>query len=205
MNATKRDSITATIYQACNDEFRKGVVIDQRKLRNSSHSVTIKDNQLDLIIDKDAEDVDEIFKNHGTALPPDEILQSLNTTQVKIPIKHRDEFPSDISLPEPELLNVLHYYTSKKVSKTGSYKKVERSLDESSLLAFGMMVDSWVDGLIDESTAQMFLEPDTMEYEIEDDEEVEDDNNATLASLGSDYNSSSSDSSIDNDTDLDSD
>lgn len=197
MNATKGDSITATIYQACNDEFRKGVVIDQSRLKNSSHSVSIKDNQLDLVIDKDASDVDEIFKNHGTAIPPDEILQSLNSTEVKIPIKHREEFPSDINLPDPELLNVLHYYTSKKIAKSDSYKKVERSLDETSLLAFGMMVESWVDDLIDESTAQMFLEHD-MEYDV-----IEDEEGISLESLGSDSSSSSSGSSIDTDTDLD--
>lgn len=198
MNATKGDSITATIYQACNDEFRKGVVIDQSRLKNSSHSVSIKDNQLDLVIDKDASDVDEIFKNHGTAIPPDEILQSLNSTEVKIPIKHREEFPSDINLPDPELLNVLHYYTSKKIAKSDSYKKVERSLDETSLLAFGMMVESWVDDLIDESTAQMFLEQDDMTYDI-----IEDEEGVSLESLGSDSSSSSSGSSIDTDTDLD--
>ncbi|CUM49043.1 unnamed protein product [Debaryomyces tyrocola] len=198
MNATKGDSITATIYQACNDEFRKGVVIDQSRLKNSSHSVSIKDNQLDLVIDKDASDVDEIFKNHGTAIPPDEILQSLNSTQVKIPIKHREEFSSDINLPDPELLNVLHYYTSKKIAKSDSYKKVERSMDETSLLAFGMMVESWVDDLIDESTAQMFLEPGDMTYDI-----IENDEGLSLESLGSDSSSSSSGSSIDTDTDLD--
>lgn len=198
MNATKGDSITATIYQACNDEFRKGVVIDQSRLKNSSHSVSIKDNQLDLVIDKDASDVDEIFKNHGIAIPPDEILQSLNSTEVKIPIKHREEFPSDINLPDPELLNVLHYYTSKKIAKSDSYKKVERSLDETSLLAFGMMVESWVDDLIDESTAQMFLEQDDMTYDI-----IEDEEGVSLESLGSDSSSSSSGSSIDTDTDLD--
>ena len=197
MNATKGDSITATIYQACNDEFRKGVVIDQSRLKNSSHSVSIKDNQLDLVIDKDASDVDEIFKNHGTAIPPDEILQSLNSTEVKIPLKHREEFPSDINFPDPDLLNVLHYYTSKKIAQTDSYKKVERSLDETSLLAFGMMVESWVDDLIDESTAQMFLEPDDMIYDI-----IEDEEGLSLESLGSDSSSSSSSSSIDTDTDL---
>ncbi|CUM53708.1 uncharacterized protein AC631_00752 [Debaryomyces fabryi] len=198
MNATKGDSITATIYQACNDEFRKGVVIDQSKLKNSSHSVSIKDNQLDLVIDKDASDIDEIFKNHGTAIPADEILQSLNTTRVKIPIKYREEFPSDINLPDPELLNVLHYYTSKKIAKSDSYKKVERSLDETSLLAFGMMVESWADELIDESAAQMFLEQDDMVYDV-----IGDGEDSSLESLESGSSSSSTDSSIDTDTDLD--
>lgn len=199
MNATKGDSITATIYQACNDEFRKGVVIDQSKLQSSSHSVTVKDNQYDLIIDKDAENVDEIFKSHGTAIPPDEILQSLNTSQVKIPIKHRDEFLPGIDLPEPELLNALHYYTSKKIAQTG-YKRVERSLDETSLLAFGMVVESWVDDLIDETTAQMYLESDCLERE--DSEEEGQDANGLLESLDEDSSSGSSSSSID--TDLDS-
>ena len=198
MNATKGDSITATIYQACNDEFRKGVVIDQSKLKNSSHSVSIKDNQLDLVIDKDASDIDEIFKNHGTAIPADEILQSLNTTRVKIPIKYREEFPSDINLPDPELLNVLHYYTSKKIAKSDSYKKVERSLDETSLLAFGMMVESWADELIDESAAQMFLEQDDMVYDV-----IGDGEDSSLESLESGSSSSSTDSSIDTDIDLD--
>lgn len=198
MNATKGDSITATIYQACNDEFRKGVVIDQSKLKNSSHSVSIKDNQLDLVIDKDASDIDEIFKNHGTAIPADEILQSLNTTRVKIPIKYREEFPSDINLPDPELLNVLHYYTSKKIAKSDSYKKVERSLDETSLLAFGMMVESWADELMDESAAQMFLEQDDMVYDV-----IGDGEDSSLESLESGSSSSSTDSSIDTDTDLD--
>lgn len=198
MNATKGDSITATIYQACNDEFRKGVVIDQSKLKNSSHSVSIKDNQLDLVIDKDASDIDEIFKNHGTAIPADEILQSLNTTRVKIPIKYREEFPSDINLPDPELLNVLHYYTSKKIAKSDSYKKVERSLDETSLLAFGMMVESWADELIDESAAQMFLEQDDMVYDV-----IGDGEDSSLESLESGSSSGSTDSSIDTDTDLD--
>lgn len=92
---------------------------------------------------------------------------------------------------------MLHYYTSKKIAKSDSYKKVERSLDETSLLAFGMMVESWVDDLIDESTAQMFLEHD-MEYDV-----IEDEEGISLESLGSDSSSSSSGSSIDTDTDLD--
>lgn len=198
MNTTKGDSIKATIYQGCNDEFRKGVVIDQNKLRNSSHSISINDGRLDLVINKDAEDVDDIFKNHGTAIPPDEILESLNTTGIKIPMKNREEFPEGIDIPEPELLNALHYYTSKKISLLGSYKKVERSLDETSLIAFGMLVDTWMDDLVDETTAQMFLEPDELEDELCMEEE-HDENGVMNTSSSSSEANSSSDSGSDSD------
>lgn len=180
MNVTKGEVTKATVYQACNDEFRTGVILNKEVLRQSPWQKTkISDHQLDLIIDKDAQDAEEIFKNPGTAVPPDEILDSLNTTGVKIPIKQRDEFPHGAKLPSSDLIKALHYRMSKKIDDLG-LKRAERSLDETALLALGMMVEKWADSLIDEQTATAFAEK--VGHDSKGTENMNSENRSTLES-----------------------
>lgn len=177
MNVTSGDYLGANIYQACNNEFRKSVHINRAKLSQSSHHEVTqsKTGKLDIILDRDANDIDNMFLSKGTAIPPDEILLYVNKTRLKIPIKHREEFPSHNQLPSSDLLNVLHYYTSDKVSQSKINMIMERSCDETALLAFGVMVELWIDEAINDNVMRLFLEKEEQEIkpDIFNDEEPE--------------------------------
>lgn len=177
MNVTSGDYLGANIYQACNNEFRKSVHINRAKLSQSSHHEVTqsKTGKLDIILDRDANDIDNMFLSKGTAIPPDEILLYVNKTRLKIPIKHREEFPSHNQLPSSDLLNVLHYYTSDKVSQSKINMIMERSCDETALLAFGVMVELWIDDAVSDNVMRLFLEKEEQEIkpDIFNDEEPE--------------------------------
>lgn len=156
MNTSKRDSLSANVYEASKGELRKDVHFNQSKLRKFRNQTNPGASEIDLVIDEEDESSNDLFRNRGRAIPPDEVLGSINTTGVKIPIKTREQLPEQI--PSGELLEVLHYYASKKVSESQLSRRCERSLDETALLAFGMLVDEWADELTDKTTALMFAE-----------------------------------------------
>ena len=156
MNASKRDNLSANVYEASKGELRKDVHLNQSKLRKLRDQTNPGANEIDLVIDEDNKSTDDLFRNRGKPILPDEVLGSINTTGVKIPIKTREQLPEQ--LPSGELLEVLHYYTSKKVSESQRSRRCERSLDETALLAFGMLIEEWADELTDKTTALMFAE-----------------------------------------------
>lgn len=193
MNVTSGDYGTSNIYQACNDEFRKSVHINRVKLSQSTHHLVTrtKKGQLDVILDKDADDIDSMFISKGTAIPPDEILLYLNHARLKIPIKPREDFASDVQLPSSDLLNVLHYYTSDKASKNKLNKIMERSFDETALIAFGLMVELWIDDAIDDNVMKLFLEKEEEEKpDLFDDTQQDTDPEDAASESGSESESS---------------
>lgn len=124
---------------------------------------------LDVEIDLDRDNPD-IYKSKGHTLPADEVLQLSNTTEVKIPIKYRDEFPAGQGLPSSEFLKAFHYYAS---DKFASRKGTTRTMDETALIAFGLLAEHWIDKAIDESSARLFVERNE-DDEKEEDEDQED-------------------------------
>lgn len=192
MNTSRGEAIQANVYNACDDEYRKGVIFNKEKLLKSPHhKVKVDGEKLDITINKDAEDIDEIFQSKGIAIPPDELLDMIKTSNIRIPMKQRDEFPDDIQLPSSELLKVIHYFASKKMTSVS--KGAARSLDETALLAMGLMVEQWAEDLIDDSTAQLFLEP--LNYNEDTKLELNESDNNSSTEASSSSSSSNSDSS----------
>ncbi|RLV84759.1 hypothetical protein JA9_000282 [Meyerozyma sp. JA9] len=175
MNYTRQDIANATVYSSCNGDIKTGVSIDHKKLLQSGAKIVTDGTHLDVEIDLDRDNPD-IFKSKGHTLPADEVLQLNNTTEVKIPIKHRDEFPAGQGLPSSEFLKAFHYYASDKLA---SRKGTTRTMDETALLAFGLLAEHWIDRAIDESSARLFVErnenEDGDEDGDEDEEEVQED------------------------------
>ncbi|CCE85334.1 Piso0_004922 [Millerozyma farinosa CBS 7064] len=156
MNSSKRDILTTNLFQACNDEVRNGVIIDQAKAEDASkQNLYVGDSA---IAGKKDE---EIYKNRGQAIPPDEILDRLNSTKLKIPMVYREEFPDDLNLPSSDLLKALHYYTSTKISMSDDLTRMKRSMNDTALLAFGLLIEDWADTILDSGVADMFMEEDT--------------------------------------------
>lgn len=118
-----------------------------------------------MVIDNQADDLDKVYRSRGTIIPPDEILDMLKPGNLKIPV----ETDPGVELPESGLLECIHYYVSKKVSKSEQRRVVEGSMDETALLAMGMLVESWIDELIDENTVRMFLDNYDFERPVESD------------------------------------
>ena len=168
MNYTRQDIANATVYSLCNGDIKTGVSIDHKKLLKSGAKITTDGTHLDVEIDLDRDNPD-IYKSKGHTLPADEVLQLSNTTEVKIPLKYRDEFPARQGLPSSEFLKAFHYYASDKFS---SRKGTIRTMDETALLAFGLLAEHWIDQAIDES-AQLFVEEKDEERDENEDEENE--------------------------------
>lgn len=169
MNYTRQDIANATVYSLCNGDIKTGVSIDHKKLVQSGAKITTDGTHLDVEIDLDRDNPD-IYKSKGHTLPADEVLQLSNTTEVKIPIKYRDEFPAGQGLPSSEFLKAFHYYAS---DKFASRKGTIRTMDETALLAFGLLAEHWIDKAIDESCAQLFVEDEENEKGEENEEEGE--------------------------------
>lgn len=166
MNANRASR--ANVYQACEGDFRKGVVFNHARLSQSPHHSVKKDEEgvLSITIDKDAPDIDEVLLLQGVSIPPDEILNFVNKTNIRIPMRLREEFGDGAQLPSSELLKALHYYMSHRVQRSSNRAMLERGFDETALLALGMVVEQWVDDMVDEDFAQYFAE-DTAETEMD--------------------------------------
>lgn len=155
-----KDASGANVYQACEGDFRKGVSFNYARLRESVHHSVAQDDdgRLSITINKDAPDIDEVFLSQGVSIPPDEILNFVNKTNLRIPMKLREDFGESAKLPSSELLKALHYYTSHRVAESPNRTMLERGFDETALLALGMVVEQWVDDMVDQSIAQYFAE-----------------------------------------------
>lgn len=155
MNSSKRDILAANLFQSCNDEIRNGVIIDQAKAEDATkQTLYVGDSAIAGRKDED------IYKNRGQAIPPDEILDRLNPTKLKIPMVYREEFPENLKLPSSDLLKALHYYTSTKISMSDDLTRMKRSMNDTALLAFGLLIEDWADMILDSDAADMFTEDD---------------------------------------------
>ncbi|KAK6460066.1 hypothetical protein DFJ63DRAFT_315940 [Scheffersomyces coipomensis] len=159
-NDVRRSSTySKNVYSYSSGEIHTQRLFNKRAISNSPfHSINDTGNGLEISLDKDATDFEDVILRSGTTIPPDEILGSANPGRIKIPIKHRNEFPKDKQLPSSDLLQILHYFTSKKLTKSDSPSMSIRKMDETSLLALGIMIESWIDDMVDEDTAKMFLQ-----------------------------------------------
>lgn len=154
---TSKSRLTNTnIYHATNGLYTPKSHITREAIQKSDrHSLKVIDDKLHITLDKDAPDYNEI--HNVIPIPPDEILELRKPSDIKIPYVMRDEFLSkyNVPLPSPDLLTSLHYYASKKGIAT-------RSLDETALLSLGMLVEDWIDELVDEHAASMFETDDVV-------------------------------------------
>lgn len=152
----------ANVYQAVEGKYSMKRDLDRNAIKQSpNHSLKIIDDKIFVELNKDAPDYEDMFITKNVhILPPDEVLEFRKNSCIKIPIVDRDELPE---LPDSDLLKALHYYTSKKLTSGGpENKRYCRTMDETALLAFGMIIEDCIDELIDENSAQMFLEPEDM-------------------------------------------
>ncbi|RLV95400.1 hypothetical protein JA1_001033 [Spathaspora sp. JA1] len=199
MNISENDRMSlydTDIYNACNGEYYKGRTINREYLKNSTtHKLISKPNGAKLVIDKDSPDVDQIYISKGTVIPPDEILDMMKPGNIKIPIKDKQDFKPELGLPDSELLKVIHYFVSRRLTKNNSKKKryIQR-MDETALLAMGILIESWVDKLVDEKTCKLFLDQPNEEEQDEVGEESEE-SEETSSSESSESSSSTSSSS----------
>lgn len=176
MNSSKRDILIANLFQACNDEVRSGVIIDQAKAEDATkQSLHLGDAATTGKKDED------IYKNRGQALPPDEILDRLNPTKLRIPMVYREEFPEELKLPSSDLLKALHYYTSAKISMSDELTRMKRSMNDTALLAFGLLIENWADMILDSGAVDMFMEEDPTD-EAQDYSTFEEDYSSTSSS-----------------------
>ncbi|KAG2730895.1 hypothetical protein G9P44_006044 [Scheffersomyces stipitis] len=213
----------ADVYRAVDGEYTKGRQIHKENLALSPYhekKLSPNGNKLDVVLDKDAPDYDDMFISKGSSIPPDELLEILKPGHLKIPIKHRDEFAEDRQLPSSELLKVIHYFASKKFTSTKKGEvEMARTMDESALLALGILVESWVDRMVDENTVKMFVDhcdsdsdsldlegsllggESSEEDEIEDQEDSSQNSDSSSEAASSPSSSPSESDSVDSDSD----
>ncbi|EGW34237.1 uncharacterized protein SPAPADRAFT_134238 [Spathaspora passalidarum NRRL Y-27907] len=174
------------VYNACNGEYYKGRAVNREFLKTSTtHKLITGEKGLKLVIDKDADDVDMVYTSRGTAIPPDELLDMMKPDDLKIPIKHREDFKSG-GLPDSELLKSIHYFVSRRLTKNEkSAKKYARRMDETALMAMGILVESWVDRLLDKDTCRLFLADPEEEEESDEENENSEDNESTSSTSSS--------------------
>lgn len=141
----------ANLYQACEDAFAANAVLDEKALLRSRYHSVIKDGKTTrVLLDRGAPDFTNMFLESGTPVAPDEILETLKPLTLKIPIKYREDFAAD-QLPLAELLSAIQYYAS-------HLDIPKNSMDETALLAFGVLAESWADEMVTDQVAEMFLE-----------------------------------------------
>lgn len=142
--------IRSNVFQATEDSYVSGAILDDEVLYNSPHHKLVKrSNGKYVILDPLAPDFKEIVLDRGEAQAPDEILEAIKPLSLKIPVPGRDDLgPED--LPSSNLLRAIHLYSNQ-------IKMVCNSLDESALLALGMAAELWADELIGNGDPLMFL------------------------------------------------
>lgn len=139
------------VFQACDDSYVVDALLNEEAiLRSPYHKITEEGNRTKIFLDKSAPDYDDLFGHRGNAVAPDDILEVLKPLTLKIPIKYREEFGPD-QLPLAELLSALQYYAS-------HLELPKNSMDETALLALGILAESWADEMVSESVALMFME-----------------------------------------------
>ncbi|CAH2353047.1 hypothetical protein CLIB1423_09S01618 [[Candida] railenensis] len=176
MNSSNVELQKATVYQSCNDEYKRGVILNREKIAKAFPDIDT-DNDWEVISEilQTAKDIQpEYYKSKGTSIPPDEILQKFNPTGIRVPMRSREELSKSRSpLPSSDLLKALHYYTSRKVSKLDKKDrlKLENNFDETALLSLGSLVEDLAERLIGEHGIEIFTERDSSENVDRDEEE----------------------------------
>ncbi|KAI3404571.1 hypothetical protein KGF56_002616 [Candida oxycetoniae] len=168
------------VYSACNGEYRENQQIDKKYVADNrtTHKIISHSRGLNIIVDKEADDFDKVVVQKGRTVPPDEILEMLKTGLLKIPIVDPKDKDGNSLLPCSDLLKNIHYFVSRKYLKDIDVEpersKYVECMNETSLLAMGMLVESWVDELVTEDVCKMFLqevvEKKSFAQEIEEDE-----------------------------------
>ncbi|KAI5962562.1 uncharacterized protein KGF55_003638 [Candida pseudojiufengensis] len=207
----------SNIYNACNGDYHVKRNINRKYIvenRDSINHKLVKTPQgIKLIIDKSSSDLDQVFQKYGRSIPPDEILEMMKPGNLKIPIVE------DPLLPNSDLLNSIHYYLSKKYSheeltsankrlkrsKTKSadggrkalrYDKYLESMDESSLIFMGMLIESWCDELITDEVCKMYLERDPALSDDDKDEKLQEHGTDSECEVEDDYTNEIEDDKI---------
>lgn len=146
--------IRSNVFQATEDSYVSGAILDDEALFNSTHhKLAKKSNGKYVILDPLAPDFKDIVLDRGEAQAPDEILDAIKPLALKIPLLGRDDFGSE-ELPTPNLLRSIHLYSN-------HAKMVNYSLDETALLALGMAAELWADELLGNGDALMYVLEDT--------------------------------------------
>lgn len=152
---------STNVYNASNGEYHVNQNLNRTYIHNSKHHKLIETPQgLKVVIDKKANDLDKVFYARGKVVPPDELLDMMKLDSIKIPMKLREEFKEDTKLPDSDLLKVIHYFVSKKLGEQtskGDTNKMVQSMDETALIAMGLLIESWYEELITDETARHFL------------------------------------------------
>ncbi|ODV95014.1 hypothetical protein PACTADRAFT_50844 [Pachysolen tannophilus NRRL Y-2460] len=184
MNASKLDIQLSNIYQCCSDEIRKDVMLDYAGNRNGDNpsSKRIKLSNVKSLDHRYKTPVGIL--NRGTPIPPDEILSEIymNSTkkllkmnnsdkngQISIPIVDRYHLKDNKSplkkqlLPSFESLNTLHYYFVHRINNDlklseKNLHKIEKSFDETALLALGILIEEWIQELVEEEGYKIYME-----------------------------------------------
>lgn len=156
----------SNIYEASNGDYHELRLVNRRYIvqNDTPHKLIPKRKGLKLVIDKDANDLDKVFRAKGRTITPDEILNMMKPGKLKIPFADPRDSRGEKLLPSSDLLKSIHYFVAKKYTKdmtrkSGIHKYLE-CMDETALLGMGMMLDSRVDELITEDTCRMFLQED---------------------------------------------
>lgn len=140
----------ANVYDASNDGYVRDVELNMDSLlRLEHHTLSFtKNKQRKVLLDPQAPDYEDVFKEKGNPMGPDDILEAIKPLALRIPVPQRDEIPV---LPLSDLLKALHYYSSHSGLQ-------EHSCDETALLSLGMLVEQWADELVTDEYAKMFAE-----------------------------------------------
>lgn len=198
-NSAYIPTITNVYNTAAGSQVKRMSLRMEKTMKSPHLKIVESDGKANLIIDTDA-DIDDLFRSKGRAIPPDEILDSRKENNITIPVKFREDFAHHLQLPSSELLEVLHYYTSRKFTPPRR-NALMRSMDETALLAFGLLVESWVDDLIDEDTARLFLTHCDEDNEKDGKENEENEEEDEGKDLGDDIEEESQEESSGSDSD----
>ncbi|GEQ68245.1 hypothetical protein JCM33374_g1912 [Metschnikowia sp. JCM 33374] len=143
---------SVNIYDATSEACVADMVVDDGLLKGSRYH-EMHPRKRRVVLDPLAPDYKDIFIDKGTVLAPDEILHSTRPSALKIPLRLRDEFDHPNALPDSDLLRAINYYAS--VSKLPT-----QSMDETSLLALGLLVEQWAEDEISKVDPSLFMEVD---------------------------------------------
>ncbi|KAG5420404.1 hypothetical protein I9W82_002285 [Candida metapsilosis] len=178
--SSKKQLNESNVYEASNGDYHESRLVNRRYIvqNDTPHKLIPKRKGLKLVIDKDANDLDKVFRSKGRTIPPDEILDMMKPGKLKIPFAD-PESKGEKLLPSSELIKCIHYFVARKYTKDfKDASKYLECMDETALLAMGMMIESWVDEIVTEDTCKMFLQRDD-NMDNEDIEDAEDNSDAT--------------------------
>lgn len=140
------------VHAACEDCYTTDALLDEYELLESHrHDIWTDKTSRHVTLDPLAPGARDLYRERGMVLAPDEILQILKPSGLKIPLVNRGDGPVGAALPLSDLLRAIRYYAQDHARK-GAF-------EETALLAMGMLTESWMDEIIDDASALMFLKP----------------------------------------------